>query len=686
MPETTETTPATIYSPTLEAVRQPGPRFDVTIIRPGISANGLRYSREVLAASLPLWHGASAFCDHPTSLDGTRAGGRSLRDLVGVYSDPHLDHFGAIRATLAFNPAGAWLAGVVEGLIADRAAGRVTPNVGISADMFVLKAPGTPIARADGQQMPTWDVGKVIRVNSADLVINPSAGGSFDRILEAAELANMAVQEDTVPDEITTAAQPVQEARPLPVAGPSLAPTPPPTAPTPLDDVRTGFARITALENELAAVRETRTALAAHALEARLAASTLPEQARTYLRAQFTNPTWQPAQLDRAIESLQQMLGAVFQPQTIAGAGFTRAARVTGDPLSRVQAAMDRLFGLELPDALKDTPRLSGIREAYILITGDRLFDGRYHWEESIVREADEVTTSVMANVVANSMTKRLVQDYKGQSRWWEPVVSQISLSDMKAQDRILLYDFAVLPTVAENGPYVNLAWDDTKETYTPVKKGSAVTVTMEMILNDDVRAVTKIPSKLAIAANITINEYVSNLFTQTGGTGPLMTDQARVFSAGHGSNTSANALSSANLQAAMIVMAKQVNSASKRLGIAPRYLLIPPDLTFTAQILTQSMLTPGGLDNDVNVLRGTVQPIVVPQFTETNHWYIMADPAVVESIEIGFVNGRREPELLVQDAPTEGAVFTNDAITYKVRHMYGGNWLDYRGAYAGLP
>ena len=86
------------------------------------------------------------------------------------------------------------------------------------------------------------------------------------------------------------------------------------------------------------------------------------------------------------------------------------------------------------------------------------------------------------------------------------------------------------------------------------------------------------------------------------------------------------------------------------------------------------------------NPLSGAIVPIVVPQFTTAYQWYLLADPAQIESIEIGFLNGREEPELLVQDNPTAGAVFTNDAISYKVRHIYGLGWLDYRGAFAALP
>lgn len=63
----------------------------------------------------------------------------------------------------------------------------------------------------------------------------------------------------------------------------------------------------------------------------------------------------------------------------------------------------------------------------------------------------------------------------------------------------------------------------------------------------------------------------------------------------------------------------------------------------------------------------------------------MLADPAQIESMELGFLNGREEPELIVQDQPSRESVFTNDAISWKVRHVFGGGWLDYRGAFGSI-
>lgn len=623
--------------------------LEVTVIRPGTSANGYRYSAAVLEAGAPLWEGAAAFCDHPGPLDRGRAGGRSVRDLVGVYGSPRYVAGRGVVAELRVYPSAAWLVELVEAHLADETDGKATARLGISADQVVAWEP----AREGGRSIK--DVRRIVRVVSGDVVMHPSAGGRFDRILESASVARAG--EEGSRAAATTAA--LEEAELEEEKGPGQE-----------------HARMVGAHGELA--------LCGALLTAKLGSSGLPERAQAHVRRRFEGRVFEAAELDREVEGIRGILAAQVAGSVIAGAGAGRP-RVSATLSSRekVQAALDRLFGVELPSHLSSVPRLSGIREAYVAITGDRLFTGYYHPEESVL-EANEVTTAVMADALADTINKRLVKDYRGQPRWWERIAVRVPLNDMRTQTRVLLNDFASLADVAENGAYANVAWGDAKETYTPAKKGNLVYVTMEMIINDDVRAVTRIPAKLALAATVTINEVVSALFTANAGVGPTMADTNNVFHAAHG-NTSANALSAANLQTAMIAMAKQTSSASKRLGLIGKHLLVPPDLIYTAQVICGTPLVPGSANNDVNPLAGQVEPIAVPNWTDVNNWYLLADPAQIESVEVGFLNGREEPEIMVQDNPTAGSVFTNDAITFKVRHIYGAGWLDYRGAYGAI-
>jgi hypothetical protein len=628
-----------------------------TLLRAGESRNGYVYAPPVLQEAVALFEGATAFCDHtppqpPNSGGSVRrpsdspqhcgagGAGRSVRDVVGSYRDVRYVE-GRLVGVLRL--VDGEIARLVEQVVRDRRRGLAVPNIGLSADMMVALS-----ARADGKKT----VERILRVNSVDVVFDPSAGGAFEQVLEGAlehERRESNEKRDRREEAMNETVETIVESR------------------TPEPEFRTPDARL---------------ALCGDLLTVRLAASALPDAARQRVAGQFAGRVFEASELDGALREMRDLLGSLTGQMTVRGVGGGRG-QVGLTMRDRMQYATDRLFGLDIPDHVREsTPHAAGLRELFQAAG----FDGRLGWEMRRITEANEVTTTVMANIVGTSMNKRLIKDYAAQPKWWKPIVVETPVRDMKEQERIRLNDFASLSTVSENGAYTNLAWDDAKETYTPAKRGNIVYVTLETIINDDLPAVQSIPKKLARAAGVTINEFVSGLFTANSGEGSTMADTYHVFDATHHqTNLGSAALDATSFAAGMAAIAKMTDTASKRMGLAGKWLLIPPDLEQAAFTLLYSQLKPGGDDNDANFFQGRAKYIVVPQFTDANNWYLMADPAQVELIEIGYLGGQDAPELLVQDDPTAGTVFTNDAISYKVRWIFGGGWLDYRGAYGAV-
>jgi hypothetical protein len=508
---------------------------EVTIARPGVSENGYVYSDSVLREATPLWNGAPAFLDHPTALDLTRAGSRSLRDLVGVYEGARYEVGRGIRARLRLSENDHGVFQTIREALSASSAGHPAPPIGISADWKLLRSP----SKAGGKAR--FDVHAVVSVNSGDLVIRPSAGGSFDRILEAQQAERPAEVDYTgwgLEDEgvgvgfrvsrqdggvsgvgfrvvgdarggngvtgqlgVSAVVGDVREGQNAQIQGstvvqPSAGSRDSLTLTLSQGERRPDGARgvgngldagfQSAVQRAVeAAMAPMRQQMAAAQLESRLAASGLPSAAQAHVRQQFAGRVFEASEVDGAIAGLRGLLGDVFGQRAIRGVGASilDPGYVQGTTaLDKVQAAFDRLFGLDVPSHLTGIPRLTGIREAYVLITGDKFFTGNYHWEESIVREANEVTTSVLSNVVLNSMTKRIVRDYQAQPKWWEPFTIKVPILDMKQQNRIRLNDFASLSTVNEDASYTNAAWGDARENYTPSKFGNLVVVTLESV------------------------------------------------------------------------------------------------------------------------------------------------------------------------------------------------------------
>lgn len=129
-------------------------------------------------------------------------------------------------------------------------------------------------------------------------------------------------------------------------------------------------------------------------------------------------------------------------------------------------------------------------------------------------------------------------------------------------------------------------------------------------------------------------------------------------------------------------------------IAVRKAHLVTPQELSGTAWKLISSELVPGSTNNDANMLKKLHDDgklafhYVDSMYLAENavNWFLFADPMDAATAEIAFMDNRRVPEILVQDNPTVGFVFTRDNITMKCRHEYGGALLDWVGAQAGIP
>jgi hypothetical protein len=249
---------------------------------------------------------------------------------------------------------------------------------------------------------------------------------------------------------------------------------------------------------------------------------------------------------------------------------------------------------------------------------------------------------------------------------------------DFKTNTIARLGGYGNLPIVAENGPYTAAGSPTDEEiTYNIHKRGYTETITREMILNDDLGAIRKIPVRMGQAAARTIYEFVFDLII----TNPVMGyDVKALFHIDH-NNILTDPLSDISYIAARNKMKSQTEKNSlKKIGITPRFLLIPAG-TALEKIAYDLTTEAYKMANPVPEFHQTwkVEPISIAHTADLNDWFLTADPNMNPTIEIGFLQGREDPELFVADMPTVGAYFTNDQIMYKIRHEYDGNVLDHR-------
>jgi hypothetical protein len=278
-------------------------------------------------------------------------------------------------------------------------------------------------------------------------------------------------------------------------------------------------------------------------------------------------------------------------------------------------------------------------------------------------------------------MNKRLVRDYNLMALdTWRNFVDVIPLNDFKQQQRVRYGGYSNLPIVNQGNGYQPLTSPgDEKATYSPAKRGGTEDLTREMIMNDDLKAISGIPQRMARAAAQTLHEFVYDLI-KPAINGTIYDSQALYYAATH-YNTATAALASDGvaLSAAALRMRKQKQlTNSKPIGIRAQYLVVPSDLMGMAYALTKPAY---GLYNSVPTFlqQLNLATIVVDYWTDATDWVLVANPQDVLGLEVGFINGQETPELFASDIPNVGSLFTNDKITYKIRHEYGAVITDWR-------
>jgi hypothetical protein len=434
-------------------------------------------------------------------------------------------------------------------------------------------------------------------------------------------------------------------------------------------------------------IKELRLQACAGILAEKLVKSCLPQHLQTSIEKRWKEKLFTSVEIDEDIKSIREMLAPFVQPG-VNNRGMD--IQPGADEVDKFQAALDGFF-LTSSQALKpvqagtdEYKKLLGgvdpfrsIKEAYITFTGDTNVTGRLPKNSRFMAS---LSTTDWANILANTLNRRMARDYVQLGLdLWRMCVDIIPLRDFKEQTRVRFGGYPNLAIVGQRDPYPALASpSDEKATYTPAKRGGTEDITREMILNDDVGSIQKIPTRMARAAGQTLHEFVFDFLRPA--VNPTIYDNVALFHSDH-SNTGTAALAADGvaLAAARLRMKKQTMlSNNKRLGIRAGCLLVPSDL----ETIAYGLLTPAF--NKYNQVpeflqQIGIQPMVVDYWTDATDWVLCARREDLVGLEIGFINGQETPEIFVSDMPNVGSPFTNDVNTFKIRHEYGGAVTDYR-------
>lgn len=284
-------------------------------------------------------------------------------------------------------------------------------------------------------------------------------------------------------------------------------------------------------------------------------------------------------------------------------------------------------------------------------------------------------TRSDFKAIFADVAHRRLVQAYRDAPATWRSFVNVVSASDFKPIQGISLSNAPDLLKVNENGEYKTGDLKESQETYRVAKYGRILSLTLEMIVDDDLRAFQRIPTMFGASASRLYGDLVYNLFKEN----PVMSDGNRLFSAAHNNLVSTgSAPSSESLSEMRVMLRKQTGLQGETLDLQPRVILVPLELQTNAEILLHSVALPQeGMSQGVsNPWVNGLVPVADPRLSamSTTAWYMVADPKQIDTIEIAFMDGQETPTI------EEDQDFDTDSFRYKCRTIAGVGVMDWRG------
>lgn len=252
--------------------------------------------------------------------------------------------------------------------------------------------------------------------------------------------------------------------------------------------------------------------------------------------------------------------------------------------------------------------------------------------------------THDIANLLSAVVNKFLLNGFNAVESVWSEISAIRSVNDFKAINMFRLNGDMKFQKVGNAGELKVAKATDYKRSLSAETWGISTSLTRQDMINDDLNALSQIPQRMGRGAALALNETIWAEF--------LSSNSSYYQAATPGAG---NALAYSSLEAAVTAFRRLTDPDGNPLGIAPRVLLVPPELEPKAvQLMTQSALVVSSLGStsskavepSANVFAGRYRVLTSNYLTSTSTWWLMADAADLAALDVVFLNGQQAPTI----------------------------------------
>jgi len=384
------------------------------------------------------------------------------------------------------------------------------------------------------------------------------------------------------------------------------------------------------------------------------------------------------------------------------------------ESLEAVRAETADVRSLFAGDGTRSTSSPKAVAEAIDFMAD--ILDGKrpiYHLREAM-------TTSDFPVLFTQIIDRQVLAAYREAPSAWDMIARRRVVRDFRATTLVdpLIGNGGRLNSITELAEYPQPVEPPVTDRNLQVRKwGAQFGISWEMLINDDLDQIRALPIRLGSMARRTENYEATATYAGASGpsAGMFDADNTVLIANAVGVDTPEDnpPLSVAGLTQAMNLLLSRRDADGNLIARDTLVLVVPPALEVVANNIinatTVELTTMGGILQGsaeqrliaANWLSRRIRVMsnpILPQISTTNgntSWYLFADPANDrEAFTVGFLRGHEDPEVFMRSSnamamaggaevdPMNGD-FDNDAVTYKVRHIFGTAVVDPKAAVA---
>jgi phage major head subunit gpT-like protein len=360
---------------------------------------------------------------------------------------------------------------------------------------------------------------------------------------------------------------------------------------------------------------------------------------------------------------------------------------VNGDAIS---AAFAMSCGLKKsedhfkPEVLEAASRHRGmgIQELLLIQAMQNGYTGRMAITQGNVREVLRAafSTHTITTLLSTTGNKVLLEGFNSIPQVWREVAAVRSVSDFKATTCYRLTTDLEYEEVGPGGEIKHGTMG--QESYTRQIRTFAkmLAITRQDIINDDLGAFDAIKQRLGIGAAIKIDNTFWTVWLAA-------RNGAAFWTAARGNLVAGAALAEAGLNSAVKAFRDMEGPDGNMMNLEPKLLLVPTALEATALKIYSSQeirdTTASTKYPTANIYQNRFRPVTVPQMGSTSYtgysatsWHLLADPNVLASAEMCFLDGQQSPTIESADAD-----FDTLGIQFRGYHDFYPNMSEWRAS-----